>query len=162
MKIVDVTIKDVGTISFELWIHNAPQAISNLLEVINLRKYDNKPIERYEPNFVLQPLFFDGLDPIIDTMVDLELNKDIPFDRGIVAMAGTNTQASGSQFFITLQRTPRLDNHFTIIGKVIKGDDILQSLEQRDVIECIEPFTQFTYHTFKEDVIVESVRVDDI
>ena len=60
------------------------------------RIFDGRAIERLEPGFVLQPLFFDGVDPQIDIMIKPEFktnpeNAKITFHRGIVAMAGDCT-----------------------------------------------------------------------
>jgi cyclophilin family peptidyl-prolyl cis-trans isomerase len=44
--------------------------------------------------------------------------------------SGVNT--NGSQFFITYGPLPEFDGHFTIIGRVLTGMDVLSGLTARD------------------------------
>ena len=51
---------------------------------------------------------------------------------GVVAMANSGPNSNGSQFFITFDATPHLNEGFTIIGQVIEGQDVVDSLSLRD------------------------------
>lgn len=62
---------------------------------------------------------------------------------GILAMAnaGSGTNAlgtNGSQFFITHKETPWLNGQHTIFGNVVKGQDVVDAIEQNDKIIHIE------------------------
>jgi cyclophilin family peptidyl-prolyl cis-trans isomerase len=64
-----------------------------------------------------------------------EIYPTLKFDEpGVVGMAssGPGTDTVGSQFFITYDALPDLDGNYTIIGQVIEGMDVAESLTPRD------------------------------
>lgn len=161
-QIVTVKIKNHGSFSFQLEEEIAPIAIKRLLEVLEMKKFDGKRIERLEPDFVIQPLFFDGVDEEIDVMVEPEFktnaaNHARKFLRGTVAMAGDENHASGCQFFVTLKECERLNGNFTVIGEIVDGWDEIERIESLEVEERVDEPSGFTYHCPKKDQIVESV-----
>lgn len=71
----------------------------------------------------------------IDDEGNLQLKHN---GAGILSMANSGPNANGSQFFITHKETPWLDGRHSVFGHVVKGQEVVDSIAQNDVIKTIE------------------------
>jgi peptidylprolyl isomerase len=56
---------------------------------------------------------------------------------GVLSMATAGPGTNGSQFFITLTATAWLDDHHTVFGRVVEGQQVVNIIKQGDKIESV-------------------------
>ena len=114
-----------------------PRTVKNFKALIEGSEgygYSKSRIHRIVPGFVIQGGDFErgdgrgGFSIYGDKFEDesFKLKHDRP---GILSMANSGPNTNGSQFFITLQATPFLDNKHVVFGEVIKGFDLIKKIE---------------------------------
>jgi peptidyl-prolyl cis-trans isomerase B (cyclophilin B) len=121
---------DYGRIVVELYPNIAPKMVERFKTLARQGFYNGTTFHRVSAQVIQggDPLSKDD-DPNNDGMGDSPLPNvpaefsDIPFDRGIFGAArkGSDVNSANCQFYITLQRMPDWDEHYTAFGKVIEG-----------------------------------------
>lgn len=125
-----------GDIVIELYADKAPVTVNSFVFLAQGGWYDGVAFHRVIPGFVAQsgdPTGSGGGYP--GYRCSDEIYPTLKFDKaGVVGMAsgGPGTDTVGSQFFITYDAIPDLDGNYTIIGQVIEGMDVAESLTPRD------------------------------
>lgn len=112
----------------------------------NMRFYDGLRFHRVVEDFIIQggdprgngtggPGYtFEDEFPIDDDGY-LKLTHDTP---GILSMANSGPDANGSQFFITHKEAKFLDGKHTVFGYVVKGQEVVDSIQQDDKINRVD------------------------
>lgn len=131
-----ITIEtNYGIIEFETYDADAPKTVQNFITLAEKRFYDGLSFHRVIQGFMIQ-----GGDPKGDgtggpgyTFAD-ELDPNTPsakerYKKGVVAMANAGPNTNGSQFFIMLSDYP-LPHNYTIFGKVVKGQEVVEAIGQ--------------------------------
>lgn len=143
---------NMGTFEVELFEDKAPITTKNFIELAEKGFYDGLIFHRVIDGFMIQ-----GGDPNGTgtggpgyTIPD-EFHKDLRHDsEGILSMANAGPNTGGSQFFITLDETPWLDDHHSVFGKVVKGMDVVKRIGKVD--------TDFQDRPLKK-VVMEKVTI---
>ncbi len=123
-----------GTIRLELHEDLVPNTVANFEKLAGEGFYDGLKFHRVIADFMIQtgcPLGTGTGDPgyRFDDEFHEKLRHDSP---GILSMANAGPNTNGSQFFITHVPTPHLDGKHSVFGRVIEGQDVVDSIAQGD------------------------------
>jgi cyclophilin family peptidyl-prolyl cis-trans isomerase len=130
-----------GDFVVELFADKAPNTVNNFVFLAREGFYDGVTFHRVIRNFMAQ-----GGDPTgtgsggpgykFADEFHPEARHSGP---GILSMANAGPNTNGSQFFITHQATPHLDDRHTVFGQVIDGMDVVLSIPERDPARARQP-----------------------
>ena len=126
----------LGDLELVLFEDEAPNTVANFVKLVEEKFYDGLAFHRVEPNFCIQ-----GGDPKGDGKggpgFRIKPEFHDVFHRnvyGTLAMAkqGGQTEQSGSQFYININKNDKgnehLDRQHVVFGKVVKGMDVVEKM----------------------------------
>jgi peptidyl-prolyl cis-trans isomerase B (cyclophilin B) len=127
---------DRGTIVLELYATQAPRTVNNFVCLAEDGFYDGVTFHRVIKDFMVQGGDPDGTGRggpgyTFKDEFDPKLKHDRP---GVLSMANAGPNTNGSQFFITHVPTPWLDGKHSVFGQVIRGQDVVDAIQQSDII----------------------------
>jgi len=140
-----------GDIVIELHADKAPITVNNFVFLANQGYYDGTTFHRVIPGFMAQggdPSGTGGAGPGY-RFAD-EFHPDLRHDGpGVLSMANSGANTNGSQFFITYEATPHLDDRHSVFGHVTEGMDALETIAPRDPSSASQPGD-----------VIESISID--
>ncbi|KXS98513.1 hypothetical protein AC578_5521 [Pseudocercospora eumusae] len=128
----------MGDISIRMFPQHAPKAVENFTVHSKNNYYNGIIFHRVIRKFMIQtgdPLG-DGTggESIWGKEFEDEFTPELRHDKPYtVSMANAGPGTNASQFFITTERTPWLDDKHTIFGRVTKGMDVVHMIENAKV-----------------------------
>ena len=155
-KYVAIVDTNFGIMKIELFTKDAPITVNNFINLSKDGYYNDVIFHRVISGFMIQ-----GGDPSGTGHGDMgkypgykfddELNNQIPYEKGIVAMANAGPNTNGSQFFIMHVDYP-LPYQYTIFGKVTEGLDVIDKIASVETAQGDRPV---------EDVVIENVEIKE-
>lgn len=117
-----------GNFEIELFEDSAPNTVANFLTLAEKGFYDNNDFSLVLPGFKAQ---VGSSSPGYTIADEFGRPDDRKIFRGSVGLFhGDKPNSGGAQFFITLVPVPQMDGKYTVFGRVVKGMDVVSSLER--------------------------------
>lgn len=138
-----------GQIVIELYDDVVPLTARNFRELYENGAYNNCPFHRIIPGFMIQGGDFTNGNGTGGRSIYGEKFPDENFqlkhDRpGLLSMANSGPDTNGSQFFITLDAQPHLDNKHVVFGRVKQGMDLVRAIENVPTDQTDQPTVPVT------------------
>lgn len=137
-RVQAVVTTDKGAFTIELLPADAPLTVDNFVTLAARGFFNNVPVHRVVPNFVMQT----GDQPRGDGnggpgyQIRCEINT-VPYARGAIGMALSGKDTGGSQWFVTHSPQPHLDGGYTVFGRVTAGMDTVDRIVRGDRIRDV-------------------------
>jgi len=138
---IDVAGQTEGTIRIALRPDLAPEHVQRIIDLAESGAYDGVVFHRVIEGFMAQTgdvqFGRSGGDTSRAGMGGSE-NPDLqaefssePFQRGVMGMARSrNPNSANSQFFLMFAAAPHLDGQYTVLGQIVDGFDVLDSIKR--------------------------------
>ena len=161
--IVTFTMENGDVMKAELYPDVAPNTVNNFISLVKKGFYDGLIFHRVIAGFMIQ-----GGDPEGSGMggpgysIKGEFNyngveNNLKHSRGVLSMArAQHPDSAGSQFFIMHADAPHLDGQYVAFGKLVEGEDVLDSIASIDTDWSDRPRTPQVMKT----VTVDTFGVD--
>jgi peptidyl-prolyl cis-trans isomerase B (cyclophilin B) len=129
-----------GVMELELYPQHAPKTVNNFVFLAKEGFYDEVSFHRVIKNFMIQ-----GGDPTGTgrggpsyRFEDEVKENPLKHETGVISMANSGPNTNGSQFFITHSPQPHLNGRHTVFGKVVRGQDVVDAIQQGDKMLHVE------------------------
>lgn len=155
---INVDDKYIGRIIIQLFDDDVPKTCKNFRYlcsngIFNEKKpsYQDSIIHRVIKDFMIQGGDITRKDGTGGYSIYGEQFDDENFNLthnqpGMLSMANSGPNTNNSQFFITLKKTPWLDNKHVVFGIIISGFDVIKKIESYEIDDKDRPI---------EDIIIK-------
>lgn len=130
-------VTERGDLVCELFAADVPVTVNNFVFLAREGFYDNTPIHRVEPGFVIQagdPTGTGRGGPGYQFEDEITSHAH---GTGSLSMANAGPDTNGSQFFITFAPQPHLDGKHPVFGQLAEGMEVMRTIKKGDIIKTI-------------------------
>jgi peptidylprolyl isomerase len=142
--VIEVAGESSGIVEIELLPDVAPQHVERIKRLTRDGLYNDVVFHRVIPGFMAQTgdvehgrregfnLRYAGVGGSAFPDLPAEFSE-IEYQAGIVGMARSqNPDSANSQFFIMFAPAPFLNGQYTVVGRVISGQDVVDAIKKGD------------------------------
>lgn len=131
----------LGDMAFALFPVVAPRHVAQIEKLVKLGVYNGTYFYRVEPNFVVQladardrltPLTAEQSAAIKPLQGEFSSLRHV---RGVLSMAHADNDpdSATTSFSILLADAPHLDGKYTIFGRLVQGEDVLETIADQPI-----------------------------
>ena len=161
--IIKINIKDIGTMTAELYPEKAPKTVANFLKLIKEGFFEGLIFHRVIRGFMIQgggyteDMEHKEADAIKgEFKANGFMQNDLKHTRGVLSMARTSDpDSASSQFFIMHQDAPHLDAQYAGFGKLTDGFDTLDAIATTKTGN----YGWYMQDVPKTPIIIESIEI---
>ncbi|CAJ0962917.1 unnamed protein product, partial [Mesorhabditis belari] len=168
----DISIGDkpIGRVTIGLFGKTVPKTVQNFIELAKKPQgegYVGSKFHRVISDFMIQGGDFTRGDGTGGRSIYGEKFADENFKlkhygAGWLSMANAGPDTNGSQFFITVKKTPWLDGRHVVFGKVLDGMDVVRKIENTPKNAGDKPKEDVTITAAGHEVIDQPYSVDKV
>ena len=161
--IIKITVRDLGTMTAELYPEKAPKTVANFLSLIESDFFSGLIFHRVIKGFMIQGGgYTEEMEQKEADSIKGEFKANgfplntLKHTRGVLSMARTSIpDSASSQFFVMHMNAPHLDGQYAGFGKVTDGLDVL------DAIASVETgnYGWYMQDVPQEPVVIESMEI---
>jgi len=154
--VIEVAGAANGTIVIDMLPDVAPLHVAQITALATEGAYDNVVFHRVIDGFMAQTgdvsngkaggdLSMAGMGGSALPNIPAEFTNDLSFQRGVVGMARSNDpDSANSQFFIMFAPGEFLDGQYTIVGNVVSGMEVVDTIQRGEPPSTPDVMTKVT------------------
>ncbi|TET22506.1 MAG: peptidylprolyl isomerase [Candidatus Stahlbacteria bacterium] len=134
-----IEVEERGIMLFELYPENAPNGVAQFTRLAKEGFYDGLLFWHISDKGLVQSGCpnNDGTGHA-GNLIKEEIEATLHHERGTLSMINFGRPwTTSSQFIICRKAVPELDGRYTIIGKLMKGEEVLDEIERNDKIKTV-------------------------
>lgn len=145
-----------GLITLELFGKSSAHTVEKFMEWSERGYFNGLPFYRVIKHFVIQvgdpKLAGTREDWTVGGQLNVQLEFSPKHEAFMLGTAKSEDQGDGFELFITTAPIPDLNDKLNVFGRVIKGQDVVQEIEEVDTDEHFQP---------KSPIIINDVHLKD-
>nr|XP_043620900.1 peptidyl-prolyl cis-trans isomerase CYP21-4-like [Erigeron canadensis]XP_043620901.1 peptidyl-prolyl cis-trans isomerase CYP21-4-like [Erigeron canadensis] len=132
-----------GLITVELFKEGSPEVVDEFIDACQKGHFKGMLFQRVVKHFVIQGGAIDN-HAVIEDWTSREkhynqLEKRLKHEAFMLGTSNTKHEKDGFDIFITTAPIPDLNAKLNVFGRVVKGEDIVQEIEEVDTDEHYRP-----------------------